>query len=68
MKANFNDWRVKSSFSQWERACLLADVEPYSEMTGDEMQNVRQQMERFEALDKFLTSSESDLFKRLLMG
>lgn len=68
MKAIYDNWRGKSSFTPWERACLLADVEPGSEMTGDEMQNVRQQMERLVDLDKLTASAESALMKKLLIA
>ncbi len=67
-KAILDDWRAKSTFTQWERACLLADVEPGSEMSGDEMQNVRQQMERLADTDKLMLDPESTLYTKLLTG
>ena len=66
-KVVYDDWRAKNTFTEWERACLLADVEPYQEMSGDEMQNVRQNMERIEALEKLKSGAAEDiLFSKLL--
>lgn len=68
MKAIYDDWRGKSSFSQWERACLLADVEPGSEMTDDEMQDMRQWKDWIKASDALIAGPEPALMKKLLAG
>lgn len=66
-KANYDDWRSKTSFSDWERTCLLANVEPGQEMSVDELSEVQRVRYHIEAMRAFLAKpAEAALFKKLL--
>ena len=66
-KANYANWRTKTSFSDWERTCLLANVEPNQEMSVDELSEVQRVRYHIEAIREFLAQpAEAALFKKLL--
>lgn len=66
-KANYDDWRDKTEFSDFERSCLLANVEPGGEMTSQEMSRVQAAKGHIEALRELQGKSvETTLFKKLL--
>ncbi len=66
-RAIYDDWRGKTSFTDWERACLLADVEPTQGLTKDELSRVSLQLERVEGLKGLkVATTEAALFAKLL--
>ena len=66
-KADYSKWRDKTSFSDWERTCLLAGVEPNQEMSSDDLSQVQRVRYHIEEIRKFLEQPETTLFKKLLM-
>lgn len=66
-RANYDNWRSKNSFTDWERACLLANVEPTQGLTQDELSRVSLQLEWIEGLRGLKVAiTEAALFKKLL--
>lgn len=66
-KADYDNWRDKPSFSDWERICLLAGVEPLQEMSTDELSQVQRVRGHVDEVKGFSNDPrEAALFKKLL--